>query len=123
MGSPLSSLRGALRLIRGLSLSAADRTATSKVYQRSAPTPTAPAGGTLAPVQFTVRVKPGSRRGPLVETDADGALTVHVRERAADGAANAGVITALAAHFGVRRQDVTIRTGHAARIKRIEVAE
>lgn len=74
-------------------------------------------------MQFTVRVKPGSRRGPLVESDADGALTVHVRERAADGAANAGVVAALAAHLGVRRADITIRTGHAARIKRIEVAE
>ncbi|WP_344225832.1 DUF167 domain-containing protein [Microbacterium binotii] len=74
-------------------------------------------------MQFTVRVKPGSRRGPLVEADADDALTVHVRERAVDGAANSGVIAALAAHFAVRRQDVTIRTGHAARIKRIEVAE
>lgn len=74
-------------------------------------------------MQFTVRVKPGSRRGPLVESDADGSLIVHVRERAVDGAANAGVIAALSKHLGVRRSDITIRTGHAARIKRIEVAE
>ena len=48
-------------------------------------------------MQLTVRVKPGSRRGPLVEDTADG-LVVHVRERAVDGAANAGVVKALATH-------------------------
>lgn len=73
-------------------------------------------------MQITVRVKPGSRRGPLVEEDAEG-LIVHVRERAVEGAANEGVTAALAAHFGVRRRDVRILRGHTARIKRVEVAE
>lgn len=71
-------------------------------------------------MQYTVRVKPGSRKGPLVEPDAEG-LTVYVRERAADGAANAGVVAALAEHFGVPPRDVTILRGHASRIKRVEV--
>jgi len=71
-------------------------------------------------VQLTVRVKPGSRRGPLVEDSADG-LVVHVRERAADGAANSGVVRALAAHFGVAPRDVVILRGHTARVKRVEV--
>ncbi|MXS74739.1 hypothetical protein CSIV_04385 [Microbacterium sp. CSI-V] len=73
-------------------------------------------------MQITVRVKPGSRRGPLVEDGPDG-LLVHVRERAADGAANAGVVRALAEHFGVPPRDVEIVRGHAARIKRVEVGE
>jgi len=73
-------------------------------------------------VQYTVRVKPGSRKGPLVETDAEG-LIVYVRERAVDGAANDGVIAALAQHFGVRKRDVTILRGHTSRIKRVEVDE
>ena len=36
---------------------------------------------------YTIRVKPGSRKGPLVETDATGAadLVVFVRERAVVG--------------------------------------
>lgn len=72
-------------------------------------------------MQISVRVKPGSRRGPLVEDGPDG-LLVHVRERAADGAANAGVVRALAEHFGVPPRDVEIVRGHAARIKRVEVA-
>ncbi|MFT4136894.1 DUF167 domain-containing protein [Microbacterium sp.] len=71
-------------------------------------------------MQYTVRVKPGSRRGPLVEETADG-LVVHVRARAAGGAANAGVVRALAAHFGVPPRDVVIRRGHASRVKRVEV--
>ncbi|KZE40673.1 DUF167 domain-containing protein [Microbacterium sp. T32] len=73
-------------------------------------------------MQITVRVKPGSRRGPLVEDGPDG-LLVHVRERAADGAANAGVVRALAEHFGVPPRDVEIVRGHTARVKRVEVGE
>ncbi|KEP74908.1 hypothetical protein HR12_02430 [Microbacterium sp. SUBG005] len=71
-------------------------------------------------MQLTVRVKPGSRRGPLVEDTADG-LVVHVRERAVDGAANDGVVKALAAHFGVAPRDVGILRGHTARVKRVDV--
>ena len=69
---------------------------------------------------YSVRVKPGSRKGPLVESDDDG-LLVHVRERAVDGAANEAVVAVLAAHFGVPKRDVTILRGHTARIKRVEV--
>jgi uncharacterized protein YggU (UPF0235/DUF167 family) len=75
-------------------------------------------------VELTVRVKPGSRRGPLVEAtpeDPAASVTVHVRERAVDGAANAGVVAALAEHFGVPRRDIEIVRGHAARIKRVRV--
>jgi uncharacterized protein YggU (UPF0235/DUF167 family) len=75
-------------------------------------------------MELTVRVKPGSRRGPLVEATPDdpaASLTVHVRERAVDGAANAGVVAALAAHFAGPRRDVEIIRGHTARIKRVRV--
>lgn len=74
---------------------------------------------------YTIRVKPGSRKGPLVEADATGAadLVVFVREHAVDGAANDGVVKALADHFGVAPRDVTILRGHSSRIKRVEVIE
>ena len=68
-----------------------------------------------------VRAKPGSRRGPLVEKGPDAVLTVHVRERAADGAANTAIEAALAAHFGVRKADVRIVRGHTSRVKLVEV--
>jgi len=68
-----------------------------------------------------VRVKPGSSRGPLVETDPDGGLVVHVRERAVEGAANAAVVRIVAEHFGIPRSRVGIRRGHAARFKTLEI--
>jgi uncharacterized protein YggU (UPF0235/DUF167 family) len=49
-------------------------------------------------------------------------VTVHVKERAVDGAANAAVIAALAEHFGVRKRDVTIVRGHSARNKVVDIA-
>jgi uncharacterized protein YggU (UPF0235/DUF167 family) len=71
----------------------------------------------------TVRVKPGSRKGPAVEPSEDESaeLVVHVRERAAEGAANAAVEKALADHFGVAPSRVRIVRGHTSRIKRVEV--
>lgn len=69
---------------------------------------------------ITVRVKPGSRKGPLVEETADG-LIVHVRERAADGAANAGVERVLADHFGLAPRRVQITRGRTSRIKRVQI--
>ncbi len=70
--------------------------------------------------RVTVRAKPGSRKGPLVEEGPDAVLTVHVKERAVDGAANAAVIAALAAHFGVRKADVRVVSGFSSRLKIVE---
>lgn len=66
-------------------------------------------------------VKPGSKKGPLVEVGNDGALTVFLKERAVDGAANEGLIKVLADHFGVRKGDIEIESGFTSRIKRIRV--
>ncbi|MGZ4474671.1 MAG: DUF167 domain-containing protein [Nocardioides sp.] len=71
--------------------------------------------------RYAVTVKPGSKKGPLVEVGDDGALTVFVRERAVDGAANDGVVTVLADHFGVPRSRVAILRGHTSRHKLVEV--
>jgi uncharacterized protein len=57
------------------------------------------------------------------EDDPAASVTVYVRERAVDGAANAGVVAALAAHFGVARSKVTILRGESSRIKRVRVDE
>lgn len=69
----------------------------------------------------SVRVKPGSRKGPLVEAGADGELTVYVPERAIDGKANEAVVRLLADHFGVPRSRVLLVGGATARIKRFRV--
>ncbi|MBF5082073.1 DUF167 domain-containing protein [Quadrisphaera sp. INWT6] len=72
-------------------------------------------------MRVVVRVRPGSRRGPLVETDDDGVLVVHVRERAVDGAANTGLVRALAEHFGVAPSRVAVVRGHTSRTKQVDV--
>lgn len=74
-------------------------------------------------MKIRVRVKPGSRKGPLVESGPDGVLTVYVRERTVDGAANEGVVTALAGHLRVPRRDIAITSGHTARVKTVSITE
>jgi hypothetical protein len=72
-------------------------------------------------VRVTVKVKPGSKKGPLVEADDDGSLTVFLQQRAVDGAANDGLIEVLAKHYRVSKSRITIEAGFTSRIKRIDV--
>ena len=66
-------------------------------------------------------MKPGSKKGPLVEANDEGSLTIFLQERAVDGAANEGLIALLAKHFEVSKSRVQIVSGFTSRIKRIEV--
>ncbi len=68
-----------------------------------------------------VRVKPGSRKGPLVEVADDGELTIYVQERAVDGKANDAVTKLLAQHLGVPRSRVELISGATARLKRFRI--
>jgi uncharacterized protein len=68
-----------------------------------------------------VRVKPGSKKGPLVELAEDGALMVFLQQRAVDGAANDGLIEVLAKHFSVSKSRITMEAGFTSRIKRISI--
>ncbi|MEY4043561.1 MAG: hypothetical protein RL529_1128 [Actinomycetota bacterium] len=72
-------------------------------------------------MRVTVKVKPGSKKGPLVETGDDGSLTLFLQQRAVDGAANDGLIEVLAKHYGVSKSRITIEAGFTSRIKRIDV--
>ena len=72
-------------------------------------------------MRITVRVKPGSKKGPLVEAAEDGALTVFLQQRAIDGAANDGLVEVLAKHFSVSKSRITIESGFNSRIKRINI--
>jgi uncharacterized protein YggU (UPF0235/DUF167 family) len=66
-------------------------------------------------------VKPGSKKGPLIEANEEGSLTIFLQERAVDGAANEGLVALLAKHFEVSKSKVQIVSGFTSRIKRIEV--
>jgi uncharacterized protein len=69
-----------------------------------------------------VKVKPGSRKGPLVEVGADGELTIYVQERAVDGKANDAVIRLLAAHLQLPRSRIELVSGATSRLKRFRVS-
>jgi uncharacterized protein (TIGR00251 family) len=71
-------------------------------------------------VRVSVRVRPGARRDEVGGSWAGPrgpALLVAVRARAVEGAANAAVVAALAAAFGVRRGDIEIVAGARGRDK------
>ena len=69
-----------------------------------------------------VKVKPGSRKGPLVEVGPSGELTIYVRERAVDGKANDAVTRLLATHLHLPRSRVELVSGAASRLKRFRVS-
>ena len=78
---------------------------------------------------YSVTVKPGSKKGPLVvEISADDSsahvaknLTVYLREKPVDGAANTALIKILAEHFQVAKSCVIIKTGVTSRHKLVEI--
>lgn len=72
-------------------------------------------------MRLSVKVKPGSRKGPLVEVQPDGSLIVFLNERAVDGAANEALIKVLAKHFDLRPARITIESGFTAKLKRVRI--
>ncbi len=68
-----------------------------------------------------VKVKPGSRKGPLVEVGASGDLTIYVREPAVDGKANEAVVRLLAAHLDLPRSRLHLVSGATSRQKRFRI--
>ena len=70
---------------------------------------------------ISVRVKPGSRKGPLVETAVDGELIVYVRRPAVEGKANEAVVRLLAKHLGVAPSRLVLVSGATSWVKRFRV--
>jgi len=70
---------------------------------------------------ITVRVKPGSKKGPLVQAALDGSLLVYVREPAVEGRANKAVIKLLAEYFKVPKSQVKIVRGYTIRQKIVRI--
>ena len=80
----------------------------------------------VTPIEIRVWVKPGSRKGPLVQeadrnTDRNVDLVVYLRQQAVDGRANDELVGLLGDHFGVAARDVRIVSGFASRFKRVAV--
>jgi uncharacterized protein (TIGR00251 family) len=71
---------------------------------------------------YTVTVKPGSSKGPLVEAGATPEeLTVFLHAKAVDGAANKQLVQVLSKHFHTAKSNITIIRGQKSRVKHIEV--
>ena len=73
------------------------------------------------PQQVIVTAKPSSRKGPLVETGPDGAITIFVREPATEGKANKAVVAFLSRVLQVRKSQVSILRGETSREKTVRV--
>ncbi len=69
---------------------------------------------------YSVTVKPGSKKGPLVLASGN-VLTVYLREKPIDGAANTALIQLLAKHFRVAKSCVVIKSGARGRQKLVEI--
>ena len=67
-----------------------------------------------------VKVKPGSRVAELVELE-DGTWLARVKAPPVDGKANAALIELIAKHFGLRKAQVSIKSGASGRMKLVQV--
>ena len=63
-----------------------------------------------------IQVKPRSRAEELVALE-DGSYVARVKAPPVDGKANAAVLELVARHFGVRKAQVTLKSGASSRIK------
>ena len=63
-----------------------------------------------------VKVKPGSRQEDLTELP-DGSWLARVKAPPVDGKANAALIALVAAHFGLSKAQVNIKSGASGRQK------
>jgi uncharacterized protein (TIGR00251 family) len=69
-----------------------------------------------------LKVKPGSRVEELTELD-DGTWLARVKAPPVDGKANAAVIGLVARHFGLRKTQVSIKSGASARMKLVTLED
>lgn len=69
---------------------------------------------------ITVRVKPGSKKGDMVQALPE-ELLVCVRQPACDGRANQAVRDLLADYYDVSKTSVQLVSGRTSRIKRFRV--
>jgi hypothetical protein len=69
----------------------------------------------------TVRVKPSSKKGSLVQPGLDGDLLVYTNQPAVDGKANKAIIELLAKYYDLPKTNIEIVRGHTGRIKIVKV--
>ena len=71
-------------------------------------------------MRIEIRVKPGAKKASIEERT-NGTYLIKVKEQAIEGRANEAVIEALARHFSVPKNRVTIVRGRSSRVKIVNV--
>ena len=69
-------------------------------------------------IPLIVKVKPGVFKDEI-KVDADGILTIRIRERPIDGAANVYLIKFLAKEWNMRKSDIILEKGLSSHFKKI----
>jgi uncharacterized protein len=69
------------------------------------------------PKSLQVKVKPNAREDRLRLGD-DGIWLAQIKAQPVDGKANEALIAMIAAHFGIRKNQVLIKSGASSRVKR-----
>ena len=69
-----------------------------------------------------VKAKPNARASSLTQQD-DGTWQAQLKSPPVDGKANAELIEIVARQFGLRKAQVTIKTGGGGRLKRVEIPD
>lgn len=74
-------------------------------------------------MKVSVTVKPGSKKGPLVQPSLTGELLVYVREPALEGRANRAVTEMLADFYDIPKTSITLIRGGTTRNKVFEIPD
>ena len=74
----------------------------------------------MAIITLQVRVKPRAKTTEIVQS-ADGTWVAKLKSPPVDGKANDELVALIAAHFGCRRANITIRSGASGRLKLIRI--
>ena len=74
----------------------------------------------MSPEILQVKVKPRAKTSQLVQAQ-DGTWSAKLKAAPVDGKANEELIGLVAARFGCRKADVTIKAGAAARVKLVRI--
>ena len=76
----------------------------------------------MPPEILQVKVKPRARTSELVQ-EQDGTWSAKLKAAPVDGKANEELIGLVAARFGCRKADVTIKAGAGARVKLVRIVD
>ena len=74
----------------------------------------------MPPKTIQIKVKPNSRAS-LLEQNEDGTWLAHIKSPPVDGKANEELVALVARHLGLRKSQVTIRSGASGRMKLVQV--